>query len=181
MNQNQNQNQDKTIAMVLAPYMTVFPTCKLDKAGLMIYARALSGYQPKVVDAAMVKLLKTSKWFPTVAEIIEAIESMTNHARREEGHGELTSAEAWAEVMKNARVYHIYSPWRFSSPAVEQAAKQFGIAELCCLEVDAVNTARAQFMRIYDGVIRSQHERQNNTAVLKMLGGDKKLLLGGAV
>ena len=177
MNTRENE---KEIVKALTPYMTVYPTCKLDAVGITIYARALANIPAPVIDAAMRKLLYTSKWFPTVAEIFEAVESLHEEVERRNGNGNPTPAEAWAEVMRCAEIYHVSRPWKFSCEAVKKAAKQFGIYELCSLETEAVNTARAQFMRIYDGILKTAKVRKENERILSMLGDKQVLLLGRA-
>ena len=72
--------------------------------------------------------------------------------------------------MQNVRRNHVYKPWVFSCPEVEQAVKQFGKMELIGLEEDAINTARAQFMRIYNGVLRRRAEKQQNKQILQCMG-----------
>ena len=92
----------------------------------------------------MMKLIKTAKFFPRVAEIVEAIDSLRNSVAMASGKNPYPSeGQAWQEVMDNARINHIYKPWSFSNPAVEQAAKQFGKMELINLAPDDMNTARA--------------------------------------
>ena len=82
----------------------------------------------------------------------------------------LTSAEAWQEVMDNVKTNHLYKPWKFSNPEVERTARQFGMAELCGLEMRDVNTARAQFMRMYDSAVSQSESDQENKEVLSLLG-----------
>ena len=63
------------IIKLLTPYLTVYPACKLEASGLMLYARALQDVPLDEIDAAMVKLMRTSKFFPSVAEILEAVKT----------------------------------------------------------------------------------------------------------
>jgi hypothetical protein len=90
--------------------------------------------------------------------------------------------------MKLVKTCHIYKPWEFSTPEVEQAVKQFGKMELIELKEDAMNTARAQFMRIYNGILARKKEKEQNKAVLakmgiqleeQLAGGSRLKLVGG--
>ena len=122
---------------------------KADSDTMLIYACALMDLDVTVLKAAMIKILQTSTFFPSVAEIRFTAEAMVNFYNKTTLP---TAGEAWEEVQRQVRKIGPYSsqPWEFSCPEVERAAKQFGIMELCCLQENEVNTARAQFMRIYD-------------------------------
>jgi hypothetical protein len=132
----------------------------------MLYVMSLDELTFFEVKAAVMKLLRTAKFFPTIAEIFEAVDSLKETAT---GRDTKDAGEAWEEAMKLVRTCHMYKPWTFSTPEVEQAVKQFGKRELIALETDDVNTARAQFMRIYNRVVERKKQRENNEKVLTKL------------
>ena len=154
------------IVKLLTPYLTVYPSCKLEASGLMLYARALQDVPLDELDAAMVRLMRTSKFFPTVAEILDAVKTTREVISGEDKGG---AGAAWHEAMELVRHVGPYRPWAYSSPAVERAVKHFGKMELCELETDAVNTARAQFMRIYNEEAARAKERADVKAALNAL------------
>ena len=154
------------IIKMLTPYLTVYPACKLEASGLMLYARALQDVPLDELDAAMVRLMRTSKFFPTVAEILEAVKTTRDVISGEDKGG---AGAAWHEAMELVRHVGPYRPWTYSSPAVERAVKHFGKMELCELETDAVNTARAQFMRIYNEEAARAKERADVKAAINAL------------
>lgn len=158
--------EQAAIVKLLAPYLTAFPYCKVNEASLMLYARALQEFSVNEIDAAMLKLLRTSKYFPAVSEIFEAVGSMRAVMS---GQDEGGAGVAWHEAMELVRHVGPYRPWTYSSPAVERAVKHFGKMELCELETDAVNTARAQFMRIYNEEAARAKERADVKAALNAL------------
>lgn len=163
---NKVQQKQLAINKLLTPYLAVFPNCKVDSLGLVLYSRALLPLSLAAIDAAMTKLLQTSTFFPSVAEIFKEADKMELFAASNAGSGIPTAAEAWEEVQRLVKDCYVYKKWEFSCPEVERAAKQFGINEMCLLESNAVNTARAQFMRIYDGILnRGQETRQNQRAL----------------
>ena len=49
------------------------------------------------------------------------------------------------------------------------AAEHFGKYELCTLQVDDMNTARAQFMRIYKAIVERARDKKANWQVMKSL------------
>ena len=154
------------IVMALTPYLYAFPSNKMTEKSLVIYAKALSELSIAEIDAAMLKILRMSRFFPAVSEIFEQAENMRLYANTSE---KPTPDEAWREAMGLAKHRHLYSPWEYSCPEVEKAVQHFGKVELCSLEKDAVNTARAQFMRIYSSVLQKEQDRSHNEAVMKNL------------
>lgn len=142
----------------------------------MFYVMSLDDLSFAEVLAALTKLSRTAKFFPTVAEIYEAAESIRKTAQ---GTGELDAGQAWEEVMRLAKTCHKYKPWTYSTPEVEQAVKQFGKMELISLEESAMNTARAQFRNIYNGIMSRKREQKQNKAVLAKLGIEAGKQLAG--
>lgn len=143
----------------------------------MFYVIALDELSYVEVKAALAKLSQTAKFFPTVAEIYEAARSIRATA---EDNGELDAGQAWEEAMRLVKTCHVYKPWTFSNPDVEQAVKQFGKQELCALGAADVNTARAQFRRIYNDVVSRRKDREENEKVLTRLGIRMDTQLSGA-
>lgn len=142
----------------------------------MFYVMALDELSFTEVRAALSKLTKTAKFFPTVAEIYEAAESVKATAQ---GTAELDAGQAWEEVMRLVKTCHMYKPWTYSCPEVEQAVKQFGKMELISLEESAMNTARAQFRNIYNSILSRKKEQTQNKAVLARLGVEAGRELAG--
>lgn len=161
-----DKNHQASIVKVLVPYAVAWPQSKINDATYVIYARALSCLSLTQIDAAMLKLMRTSKFFPTIAEIFEQVENIQHFAR---GTDAPTADEAWGEAMRLAHDKSVYGKWEYSCEAVKIAVKRFGKNELCCLETDNVNTARAQFMRIYESVIKQHKDKKINKSVLKAL------------
>lgn len=182
MNRELDKSQEKLmdITKMLSPYLAVFPSCKIDSVGLVMYAKALLPLSLPVIEAALIKLLQTSVFFPSVAEIFEEADEMERFAlAKSSGSRVPTAAEAWEEVQKLVKDCYVYKKWEFSCQQVEKAAKQFGIKELCVLESNAVNTARAQFMRIYDSIVNQNlADRQNQRALDTMSAKSLSMLAG---
>ena len=172
------KNKLAEIIKLLTPYLAVFPSCKVDSVGLVLYAKALISLPVPAIDAAMVKLLQTHTFFPAVAEIFQEADAMRQHALEEATGKHLpTAAEAWAEVQSHVRRCGLYAKWEYSCEEVEQATQQFGKYELCMLETDAVNTARAQFMRIYESVLKRGREKMENQRALEAMNPQSRALL----
>lgn len=157
------------IIKLLAPYMAVFPNCKIDATGLLLYSRALMPLRIQDIEAAMTKLLQTCKFFPSVAEIFEAADSVNGYIEAANGSRLPTPAEAWAEAMRNVKEFSLYRPWRYSCSEVGKAVEQFGRYELAMLDAKDVNIARAQFMRIYESVVSCSRGDWENRRALEAL------------
>lgn len=56
------------IIKILTPYLMAFPQSKMNEGSLIVYARALSSLSIAEIDAAMLKLMRTVKFFPSLAE-----------------------------------------------------------------------------------------------------------------
>lgn len=185
MKRELDKSQEKLMAItkMLSPYLAVFPSCKIDSVGLVMYAKALLPLSLPVIEAALTKLLQTSVFFPSVAEIFKEADEMERFALAKSSDSRVsTAAEAWEEVQRLVKDCYVYKKWEFSCPQVEKAAKQFGIKELCVLESNAVNTARAQFMRIYDSIVNQNlADRQNQRALDTMSAKSLSMLAGRVI
>lgn len=161
-----SREHEAQIVMTLTPYLVAFPQSRMTAEGLVVYAKALASLSVAEVNAAMLKLMRTARFWPTVAEIFEQAEAMRAFAA---GSELPTADEAWGEAMRECHEKFTYGKWDFSCPEVEQAVKRFGKMELCLLEPEGMNTARAQFMRIYESVKNRAREKATNRAVLDAL------------
>lgn len=170
------------IVKLIKPYTALYPTCKLDTPGLMLYARALMPLQLDIIEAAMAKLLQTSTFFPTVAEVFKAADEMESYAKREvTGEYTPSASEAWQEVESYVKRYGVYHAWPYSCQEVKAAAERFGVYELCSLEMSAVSIARAQFMRIYEEVLQQSKARSINQRAINALGPQRAAALISAI
>ena len=185
MKRELDKSQEKLMAItkMLSPYLALFPSCKIDSVGLVMYAKALLPLSLPVIEAALTKLLQPSVLFPSVAEIFKEADEMERFAlAKSSGSRVPTAAEAWEEVQRLVKDCYVYKKWEFSCPQVEKAAKQFGIKELCVLESNAVNTARAQFMRIYESIVNQNlADRQNQRALDTMSAKSLSMLAGRVI
>ena len=159
-------SHEAEIIKTLMPYLMAFPRSKMNEGSLIVYARALSSLSVVEIDAAMLKLMRTVKFFPTIAEIFEQADNVKNFAI---GKSESSADEAWHEVMKEVHSAFIYREPKFSAPEIKQAALNMGWTSLCNLETDAINTARAQFMRIYESILKRKSDKKVNQEVMDAL------------
>jgi Cu/Ag efflux pump CusA len=116
-------NHEAEIIQTLMPYLMAFPQSKMNEGSLIVYARALSSLSIAEIDAAMLKLMRTVKFFPSVAEIFEQSANMKTFAT---GIETKSADEAWKEVLQEVHDAFIYRKPRFSSKEIEKTALNMG-------------------------------------------------------
>lgn len=171
-------SNEKQIAQALVAALELFPQHKLSTRGIGMYVTILNDLPADVVKAALVKRLRTARFFPAPSEIRDAAKELLDEV---EGTRAKDADEAWREVMDNVRKRGVYKPWEYSSHAVEAAARAIGIEQLCLLEMSEVNTARAQFRDFYNQAVKRERGRKEALETLKALGftdGVKRLVSG---
>lgn len=169
--------EQKDVARVMKLLVTcrkAFPASRADAETLALYVKVLEPLSYVEIEAAVMRIMRTAKFFPTPAEIFEAAEKMEQAAS---GSGLPDAGEAWREVEENVYRNHVYKPWTYSCQEVEKAVSRFGKKELCSLGEHEVNTARAQFMRIYNEIVARGREDRANEHVLLQMGDRVKQLI----
>ena len=159
-------SKENEIVKLLRQYFSAFPNATMPDGAWAIYARALSILPVDAINAAMLELLTTSKFWPSVAEIFDTAKSIRAYS---EESAIPMAADAWGEVIGLVRKYGIYKPWDYSCEEVRRAAELFGKMELCMIEENAVNTARAQFMRMYNEIVQRKERDKKHQEVLDRL------------
>ena len=80
------QEMERTIKL-LATCRKAFPQSKADGETLALYARALEPLGYGAIEAAVMRCLRTARFFPTIAEIYDAAESVQRTATNTGGGG----------------------------------------------------------------------------------------------
>ena len=126
------------------------------KPTAILWEKSLSDIPYDIAEKALIKVLATSKFFPTIAEIREAAADITQPRT-------IDAIEAWGLVIKAIRRYGSYreSEAIASFPEdVAQMVKRFGWRELCLNENP--DTLRAQFRMAWE----TQSKRENDMRLL---------------
>ena len=114
-----------------------------------LWEKMLGDLPYDVAESAMVKVLATTKFFPTVAEIREAAIAVAQPKG-------LTAAEAWGEVVQAISRFGQYRPDEAVaslSPSTARVVRLMGFRDLCISENNGVD--RAHFLRMYEQIGRS--------------------------
>ncbi len=114
-----------------------------------LYAAGLMDLDFDVAHAAVIRIVHTSKFLPTVAEIREAA-GVIKHGNRRAG------AEAWGEVIAKIRRFGSYRTpgieFYFEDPITARVVKALNWAELCSGEGSQIMADRARFIDAYDQI-----------------------------
>ena len=164
-------NKEAEIVKLLRQYLLAFPNATMQDSAWAIYARALSTLSMDEINAAMLKLLTTCKFWPSVAKI--TINGNTVPA----------AAEAWGEVMQLARRNGMDRQWDFSCEEVKYTLKMFGGKQMICMMQESdMPTCRAQFMRMYNEICEKwETERQNKEVLARLPKANREALKGKIV
>ncbi|OEH86229.1 hypothetical protein BHU72_11885 [Desulfuribacillus stibiiarsenatis] len=126
------------------------------KPTAILWEKTLSDVPYQVAENALIKVLSTSKFFPTVAEIREAIVAITEPRK-------LDAIEAWDLIVQAIRKYGFYrEPQAMESlpEDVARMARRFTWRELCHNENP--DTLRAQFRMAWE----TESKREKEMSVL---------------
>lgn len=169
--------RERTLKLLSAA-LKAFPHSKMDADGLMVYAIDFDDMTYEQVKAGVLKALHTAKFFPTIAEIREAAGAMQRHLT----HSDKPDAgEAWGEVIKfmHERSQCDTRPFPWSCPEVKEAVKRIGKTSLFALEMKDEPIVRAQFMKIYEKLLATAHDKNVMDVAAKKMGRDVTALIGG--
>lgn len=153
---------------ILTPLMCAYPSAKIEEANISVYAIALSELTEPELQAGVLKCMRTCKFFPSIAEIMDASQNMIETIT---GTKVKSPDEAWNEVQRQMHEAFIYKKPVFSTPEIEKAALSMGWIGLCETPTDQIGTARAQFLRLYDSVCNRKKEDRINDSVINIMGG----------
>lgn len=122
-----------------------------------LWAIMLGDMPYAVAEAALVKVLVTSRFWPTAAEIRDAAQSLTEQ-------DEYPNAEdAWIEVL---RKLNPYAKPQWSNELIKKAVESVGYLTLCHSE--NITWERSQFMRTYEQYRQRKRDEKVNDDVLQL-------------
>lgn len=147
----------------LTPLLLAYPKSGMAAEHIEVYAQALTVVSVEVLQSAVFKCLRTYKFFPSISEIMEQAEVLSETMQ---GKDSLSSDEAWHKVMREVKTKAHFLDPEFEDENVAEAAKLFGWGELHMIRENEVGIARAQFKKIYDGVCARRKEKLLNQQII---------------
>lgn len=121
----------------------------------------LLGHLPyEVAEAGLAKVLLTAKFFPTVAEVLQAASSI-----QAKPGDPPPPEEAWDEVCRNLDPYRSH---QWSHETIRLTVQRLGgIRSLC--ESETLAADRAHFFKLYDMQINHEKEKTLNKQVVALI------------
>ena len=123
-----------------------YPAVRPSRLSIDAYASALEGMSLEVAQAAIIRLTRTSKWCPSVAELCSAVVANVRGERRS---GEEAYAELMAAVRRYGRSYGEGAP-QFADPLIERCIGVWGGANDRCNSPENDPSGRMRFVQLYD-------------------------------
>lgn len=163
-------------AKLVAMLLNAYPQAQFGPASSALYETLLADLDECEARAAICRLVQTTKWLPTIAEI-RAMAAELKHGPKRLG------AEGWGDVVDAVRRVGAYRPAPpFDDPIVGECVRLMGWRNLCHSENGAAD--RARFIELFDGL--SERERTNIIASPRLqapehaglIGPEAKRLLG---
>lgn len=140
-------------ARLISRLKSAYPRQDVSADTLKIYCEMLVDFELSEAEAATRKIIATSRFFPTIAEIRSVVVEMRI--------GPQSAEEAWAEVKSAIRHIGAHRSPEFSGDIVTRAVDAIGWQTLCASE--SIGVERAHFLRIYESM-RAQQLGEANTA-----------------
>lgn len=151
------QEQEKAVAMLRLAFSN-FTT-----AQAQVYQEVLADIPGALLQKAVLILLKTSKFPPTIAEIREKAEEIRDMAL---GKDAPNAERAWSDVIAAISRYGANRKPKFSDPICAAAVSCMGWMNLCMTPTDSISIIRAQFCKFYKvEAERRKKERQIHESI----------------
>lgn len=149
-------------------------TRDLSEEQLDFYVEMLRDIDPAILETAVRKLIQTSKFLPTIAEIRSAAATLEGLAC---GTAELDADEAWGQVQRAIRSVGYNNRPEFDSEALMETVDSLGWQEICMTPVEDTPILRAQFRRAYEqNLARRAEKKAFRQAIIQ--GGNQKKIAG---
>lgn len=141
----------KLVAVLLGAY----PATRMAPNTATVYERMLRDLDYPAANAAVERLLATSKFMPSVAEIRESVLSLTTGDQRPGGDG-------WGDVLDAVGRWGVYRipgrDFQFADPVVAQCVTSLGWEEICNSENQQAD--RARFIELYERHAKTTRQKQ---------------------
>ena len=150
----------KLVAMALLGFPSMQDKAIASVQMSKLWQRLLYDMPYEIAEKALLKVLMNTRYFPTVAEIREAAESMMSKA-----NGIPAAEDAWEEVCRNLDIYR--KP-NWSHPLISKVVKLIGFRNMCCSE--NLSVERGQFFKIYTQYEKRARDQKQNDSVAAIVG-----------
>ena len=131
---------------------------EFDEQRLELCVHMLSDIHPVTLSKACENLIYQSRFLPTIAEIREECQKISNIVNNREKDIDYT--EAWEMVIKAAERKGYDDGLDTLPPLVKKAAQRIGWYDICYSKFEDMPTIRAQFGNIYNQISERSKEEE---------------------
>ena len=142
----------KAIMQCLILLKSAYPKMDFGPDSVAVYVETLKDIEPELLQAAVLKHVSISKWFPTIAELRQAVTELILEAE-----GQLTAPEAWGMVVGEIRRVGHWGKPQLETP-VQQAVEAVGGWRQICFS-ENITADRARFLEAYNLQCRRKAEK----------------------
>jgi hypothetical protein len=139
-------------AKLVAAMIAAFPQARVTPGTSPVYERMLADLDYVAAQAAVERLIATSRFMPTVAELRSTVLDLTHGERRPGG-------EAWGDVLKAIGRVGKYRTPTFADQSVARAVTALGWENIC--DSDNQVADRARFIELYDQLATSERKERS--------------------
>ena len=135
-------------AKLLTVMAAMYPKFEVTDIKVALWHDMIGDLPYKLAQAALKKVMITSHFPPTVAELRKAAVDIM-----QSGKEAMDAGKAWGEVQRAISKWGYYEPQKaldMLSPLTREAAEQISWREICSCENPGV--VRGQFMKMYDSL-----------------------------
>lgn len=158
-----SEQATKIITMLAAAY----PNQALSTPTMQVYTQFLSDLSYEQAQAAVIKHIATSKFFPRISEIRQAALEVSLDKLP-------APAEAWNEAQKQIRLKGYTGKPDFSNPLIAKTVDAMGGWMELCQSEEPTGVIRAHFLRIYEGLAESEADRIKTATLLDRVAGPQR-------
>ncbi len=138
---------------LVAVLFAAYQQANIREKTLEVYETMLADLEFHPTQQAIMRLVATSKWLPTIAEIRAMSVDLKFGPQR-------SGLEAWGDVVAAIRAVGSYGCPKFEDPCVAECVRIMDWRTLCLSENDTAD--RARFVELYDNL--QTRERRDHVA-----------------
>ncbi len=147
------------VAELVVVLFSAFPNAKVTEETNAAYERYLEDLDRERASAAVQRLIGTSRFLPSIAEIREAAAGVVLGPVR-------SGSEAWGDALEAVRRVGWCGNPRFKDPLVKEALRLWGGWQEFCASPEDDPGGRARFIDLYDQLAR--RERNDSASAVKL-------------
>ena len=166
-----NSENEKKL-QTLSAFLKLYPSNKLDEEGLTMYLLMLSEVSAAELQIAMQKIARHSKFYPAVAEILDAVDRL-RQTLNPACHVPSVD-EAWYEVTRQMQIAYPYKKPIFSTPEIAEAVRNMGWSMICETPCSDMNIVRAHFRDIYQNMLQRGQDKRETRAIMAAIPAGKR-------